>query len=308
MPTPHVGAARAPESVSASDTPVRGHGQLRKDEPVKRARQKAGPGHDQQEQRRPLARHHSGGAASPGGTAAVAVTAGIVRDATLVETVTIGRPADTGTSGAMALTRGEGDATTRRADAVIGAAAAFAIVAAAGLSQLLAGPSPGGSAAGRRAPALGSHPRRPLNLAPGRAGQPLLGVATPRTERPPPTPPSTHRRVHPAGAGWTLAQGQVGLSLVAAGRAGRLTAATPPSCTTRANRVAYAHGRHLSEWYANGPLGLEQGLRLRARPAARTAGALTFVYELSGPHIALLTGNRLILRTLAGAPLLSTAG
>ena len=63
---------------------------------------------------------------------------------------------------------------------------------------------------------------------------------------------------------------------VAAGRrpGGSLQAATPVRPVARANRVTYARGS-LTEWYANGPLGLEQGLTLRAPPARRQRSAAT---------------------------------
>ena len=209
----------------------------------------------------------------------------------------------------MALTRGEGEATTRRIYAVIAAAAVIAIAAAAGLSQSLSAPT---SAAGAAAGALQLSAVTAADL---RESQ-RLGAQDTRfwASRAPGGATTVNAAQHltaaftSSGAEVTVPHGQVGFSLVAVGRAGRLTAAAPPVLRTAANRVAYAHGRHLSEWYANGPLGLEQGLRLSARPAARTAGALTFVYELSGAHIALLTGNRLTLRTLAGAPLLQYSG
>ena len=38
-----------------------------------------------------------------------------------------------------------------------------------------------------------------------------------------------------------------------------------------ANRVVYRHGS-LEEWYVNGPLGLEQGFTLGARPAGHGTG------------------------------------
>ena len=38
----------------------------------------------------------------------------------------------------------------------------------------------------------------------------------------------------------------------------------------KANRVTYAHPG-LSEWYVNGPLGLEQGFTIPRAPAAGTA-------------------------------------
>ncbi len=68
-----------------------------------------------------------------------------------------------------------------------------------------------------------------------------------------------------------------------------------------ANRVSYAHGA-LTEWYANGPLGIEQGFDVATRPGAGT-GTLTLSLALSGDLAAglrdgsvLLTGRGVALR------------
>ena len=61
-----------------------------------------------------------------------------------------------------------------------------------------------------------------------------------------------------------------------------------------ANRVSYAHGS-LREWYANGPLGLEQGFDVAARPSAGS-GPLSFSLALSGNLDARLERGSLLLR------------
>lgn len=58
-----------------------------------------------------------------------------------------------------------------------------------------------------------------------------------------------------------------GLQLLAWGAAGHTTPVAPVAPTAAANRVTYAHGP-VTEWYANGPLGLEQGFDVRTPPAA----------------------------------------
>ncbi|MGD0452191.1 MAG: hypothetical protein ABSB69_01215 [Solirubrobacteraceae bacterium] len=84
-------------------------------------------------------------------------------------------------------------------------------------------------------------------------------------------------------AGVSLSSGatRLRLSLQAVGYGSSLTAlgAVTPSAT--ANRVLYAHGA-LSEWYANGPLGLEQGFTVARAPSGRAAGPLTLAMALSG--------------------------
>ena len=60
-----------------------------------------------------------------------------------------------------------------------------------------------------------------------------------------------------------------------------------------ANRVSYAHGA-LTEWYANGPLGIEQGFDVAARPST-AAGPLTLSLALSGNLSARLQRGSLLL-------------
>ena len=55
----------------------------------------------------------------------------------------------------------------------------------------------------------------------------------------------------------------------------------PAAPTARANRVSYRRGP-LTEWYANGPLGLEQGFTLKAPSDRRRSGPLTLALSLSG--------------------------
>jgi hypothetical protein len=57
---------------------------------------------------------------------------------------------------------------------------------------------------------------------------------------------------------------------------------SPVEPRARANRVEYPRGP-LTEWYVNGPLGLQQGFTLAAPPAARPEGGLvTLALELTG--------------------------
>ena len=83
-------------------------------------------------------------------------------------------------------------------------------------------------------------------------------------------------------AGVSLSAGatHVGLSLRAAGYEGALQRLPEPRPSASGNRVAYS-GRQLSTWYANGPLGLEQGFTV-PRPARGARGVLTLSLALSG--------------------------
>jgi hypothetical protein len=83
-------------------------------------------------------------------------------------------------------------------------------------------------------------------------------------------------------SGVTIAGGRtpVTVSLQADGRSSTLHAlplAAPPH--VHANRVDYGHGS-VDEWWANGPLGLEEGFDLARRPAG--TGDVTLALKISG--------------------------
>jgi hypothetical protein len=100
----------------------------------------------------------------------------------------------------------------------------------------------------------------------------------------------------------TVASGKarLGMTLSAYGYASALGPVGSALPRTRANRVSYAHGA-LTEWYANGPLGIEQGFDIAARPAA-AAGPLTLSLALSG-NLAARLRNGSVLLTGRGTPL-----
>jgi hypothetical protein len=80
----------------------------------------------------------------------------------------------------------------------------------------------------------------------------------------------------------------VGLSLRELGIGGSLQAVARAQPTAHANRVSYARGGALTEWYANGPAGLEQGFTLTHAPrapanAARTGAARTGAAQAEEP-------------------------
>jgi RHS repeat-associated protein len=74
---------------------------------------------------------------------------------------------------------------------------------------------------------------------------------------------------------------QLGLRLGAVGYGASLVAPARAVPQARSNRVVYVHGG-LSEWYANGPLGLEQGFTLAQAPAGSSAMPLTLSLALDG--------------------------
>ncbi len=76
-------------------------------------------------------------------------------------------------------------------------------------------------------------------------------------------------------------RGTLAFRLRAAGYGRTLRPVASAGPTARANRVSYRRGP-LTEWYANGPLGLEQGFTLKARPTGAGSGPLTLALSLSG--------------------------
>jgi trimeric autotransporter adhesin len=93
-------------------------------------------------------------------------------------------------------------------------------------------------------------------------------------------------------AGVSVRSGQalLGLRLSGYGYGDSLRGFAAVAPTASANRVLYHHGS-LNEWYANGPLGLEQGFTLAARPAGERVGSLTLALSLSGNARGVLSGG-----------------
>jgi hypothetical protein len=84
---------------------------------------------------------------------------------------------------------------------------------------------------------------------------------------------------------------RLGLHLSAAGYGASLVALAPALPRARGNRVEYAHAG-LNEWYANGPLGLEQGFTLARAPGGDAREPLTLSLTLSGNARAVLDASR----------------
>ena len=90
------------------------------------------------------------------------------------------------------------------------------------------------------------------------------------------------------------------------GRAARLVGPAVP--TAHANRVSYAYGG-LQAWYANGPLGLEQGFTISRSGGARRADTLTLSLALSGNARPQLAGaSQTLTLSHAGSPSLRYSG
>jgi hypothetical protein len=101
---------------------------------------------------------------------------------------------------------------------------------------------------------------------------------------------------------------EVGLDLLAVGYGSTLAAPTPVAPSAHANRVLYRH-RGLEEWYANGPLGLEQGFTVSRAPSAHPEGPLTLAMRLTDNAKALLAkGGQSLVVSHAGRSILRYTG
>ncbi len=116
--------------------------------------------------------------------------------------------------------------------------------------------------------------------------------------------PAQHLHARFGRAGVSVGSGALdeNLRLNAVGYGNSLRAVGERAPSARDNRVLYARGG-LSEWYVNGPLGVEQGFTVPRAPAAPQAGPLTLSIALSGnAHAALAAGGRSVTLSRPGAP------
>jgi hypothetical protein len=84
-----------------------------------------------------------------------------------------------------------------------------------------------------------------------------------------------------SGVSVTSGATRLGLSLSGLGYGTEVRTLGAVAPLARGNRVIYGH-HDLSEWYVNGPLGLEQGFTLAGAPTGHAAGPLTLSITLSG--------------------------
>lgn len=89
------------------------------------------------------------------------------------------------------------------------------------------------------------------------------------------------------------------LSLAAVGRGGHLDPVGAVAPTGAANEVRYHH-ESISEFFRNGPYGLEQGFIVRHRPQAGTR-ALVLALRVGGPMVPEQIGSEIIFRAHPGA-------
>jgi trimeric autotransporter adhesin len=101
---------------------------------------------------------------------------------------------------------------------------------------------------------------------------------------------------------------RLGLSLLAVGYGSALTPVVQTAPSAHANRVLYRHPG-LSEWYANGPLGLEQGFTIPRVPGRHPVAPLTLSMALSGnARASLAKGAQSIILSHVGKTVLRYTG
>ena len=122
--------------------------------------------------------------------------------------------------------------------------------------------------------------------------------------------PAQHLSARFARSGVSVHSGttQVGLSLLAVGYGSALAPVGQVAPSAHANRVLYRHSG-VSEWYANGPLGVEQGFTVSTAPAVETHGPFTLSMTLSGSaRASLAKGGQSITLDRGGKTILRYTG
>jgi hypothetical protein len=108
-----------------------------------------------------------------------------------------------------------------------------------------------------------------------------------------------HSTFTAGGVRMRVAQGSLELSLAALGRGARVERIAPVAPRAVASEVLYRHPS-VTEFYRNGPYGLEQGFTLPSRPSAG-AGSLVLSMRLAGSLIPRQAGSEILFRTATGA-------
>jgi hypothetical protein len=122
-------------------------------------------------------------------------------------------------------------------------------------------------------------------------------------------PQSLNESFSPSGMQLSSGSASVGLSLQAAGYGSSLQAVGEVQPSVKANRVTYAH-RSFSEWYSNGPAGLEQGFTIqRALSGDSSDAPLTLSMALAGnTRASLSAGGQGLVLSHAGSSSLQYDG
>jgi hypothetical protein len=192
------------------------------------------------------------------------------------------------------MARGRSDGLCRRP---LGLLVIVVVAVAAAALIVLSGSAAQHAAGARGLTSLPAAAQGPISAALGR-GAPAYRVVGLRAGN-----PSQRLRVDFSRGGVAIVSGgaRFHIALASYGYSSALQPLPFVAPVASANRVSYLH-RSLREWYANGPLGVEQGIDVAARPRA-ASGPLTFSLALSGNLAAkldrgsvLLTGRGVALR------------
>jgi hypothetical protein len=108
--------------------------------------------------------------------------------------------------------------------------------------------------------------------------------------------PAQHLRGAFTSSGLTVTDGgaRVGMSVRALGYGSSLSTLPPVPPHAAGNRVEYSRAG-LREWYANGPLGIEQGFTVARAPGTPASGPLTIAIGLTGvAHATVIEGGRAV--------------
>ncbi len=117
-----------------------------------------------------------------------------------------------------------------------------------------------------------------------------------------------HATFTAAGVSVAAGSARLGLSLQAVGYRSSLKVVGAVTPVAHGNRVTYSHSS-VSEWYANGPLGVEQGFTLAHAPTGQDTGPLTLSLALSGnTHAWVVNGGKGIAFVRDGTNLLRYDG
>jgi IPT/TIG domain/FG-GAP repeat len=122
--------------------------------------------------------------------------------------------------------------------------------------------------------------------------------------------PAQHLGVRFDDSGVALSSGalELRLSTHAIGYGTSLRALEPVAPSAHANRASYLRSG-MSEWYSNGPLGLEQGFTIARAPSGKSAGPLTLSMAWSGDaHAALASGHQSVVFAASGGSSLRYGG
>ena len=101
-----------------------------------------------------------------------------------------------------------------------------------------------------------------------------------------------------SGARLHVARGTLAVSLASVARGRQIERPAPVTPSSAGNQIVYRHGS-VSEFYRNGPYGLEQGFRLARRPLAPT-GSLVLALRVAGSLTPERVGSQILFRTHAG--------